>query len=103
MHIIDFIVVAGIALALFGPKMLQAMAHSAGKTTGEVKHAKDKFMSHNDVVKVQDTLNKVPTNSQQAFHMVMSSDEQKKAEEASVDSQSVEAMSSVRTAPKNNS
>lgn len=100
MRILDIIVIAGIVLALFGPRMLQSLARNAGKTTGEVKNAKDKFMSHSDVSKVHDTLNKVPTNSQQAFQMIMSSDEQK-AGATAADSQSVESVPPVGTVPKN--
>ncbi|GHO83074.1 hypothetical protein KSZ_10800 [Dictyobacter formicarum] len=80
MHIFEILIVAGIALAIFGPKTLQSLARSAGKTTGEVKNAKDKFMSHvpaDDISKLHQTLNKVPTNPAQAVQMLMTPAEKK--------------------------
>lgn len=80
MHIIEILIIAGIALAIFGPKTLQSLARNAGKTTGEVKNAKDKFMSHvpaDDISKLHETLNKVPTNPAQAVQMLMTPTEKK--------------------------
>jgi TatA/E family protein of Tat protein translocase len=101
MRILDIIVIAGIVLALFGPKTLQSLARNAGKTTGGVKKAKDKFMAHEDVSKVNDTLNKVPTNSQQAFHMIVSPDKPE-PQAAAVDSQSGESVPRTEPVPKDN-
>jgi Sec-independent protein translocase protein TatA len=99
MRILDIIVIAGIMLALFGPKTLQVLARNAGKTTGGVKSAKDKFMAHEDVSAVHDTLNKIPTSPQRAFQMAMSSD-QPKAEAEAVDRHRVESVPPVETVPK---
>ncbi|GER89130.1 hypothetical protein KDW_32920 [Dictyobacter vulcani] len=82
MHLLEILIVAGIALALFGPKALQSIARNAGKTTGEVKNAKDKFMSQvpaEDISKLHQQLNKVPTNPAQAMQMFLSPDEKKAA------------------------
>ncbi|GCE20202.1 Sec-independent protein translocase subunit TatA/TatB [Dictyobacter kobayashii] len=85
-HLFEFLIIAGIALALFGPKTLQSLARNAGKTAGEAKNAKDKFMSHvpaDDISKLHETLNKVPTNPSQAVQMLMSSGEKKETVSAS--------------------
>ncbi|GCE27745.1 hypothetical protein KDA_32290 [Dictyobacter alpinus] len=82
MHLLEFLVLAGIVLALFGPKALQSIARNAGKTTGEAKNAKDKFMSHvpaEDISKLHQKLNSVPTNPAQAFKMLMTPEEKKAA------------------------
>ncbi|GLV59371.1 hypothetical protein KDH_61980 [Dictyobacter sp. S3.2.2.5] len=80
MHIWELLIVIGVALAIFGPKTLQSLARNAGKTTGEVKNAKDKFMSHvpaDDITKLRETLNKVPTSPAHAAQMLMTPDEKK--------------------------
>jgi len=100
MHIIEFLVIAGIALALFGPKALQSLARSAGKTTGEVKNAKDKFMSQvptDDIAKLHETLNKVPTSPAQAVHMLMTPEQKKEA--ASQSRTGAAASAEAKTAP----
>jgi TatA/E family protein of Tat protein translocase len=78
MRILDIIVIAGIVLALFGPKTLQSLARNAGKTTREVKNAKDNFMAHENVSKVHE----------------------KESETAAVNSQSVGSVPSTETTPK---
>ncbi len=101
MRILDIIVIAGIVLALFGPKTLQSLARNAGKTTGGVKNAKDKFMAHEDVSSVHSALTKVPTNSQQALNMIVSSNDNG-TQAAAVDNQNViNPTPSTETAPKN--
>lgn len=94
MRILDIIVIAGIVLALFGPKTLQSLARNAGKTTGGVKNAKDKFMAHEDVSKVHETLNKVPTSPQKAFQLIVTPDKQE-PKTVAVEKPSVEAERSV--------
>ncbi|GCF07077.1 Sec-independent protein translocase subunit TatA/TatB [Dictyobacter arantiisoli] len=83
MRILEIIVIAGIILALFGPKTLQSLSHRAGKTAGEAKNMKDKFMAHDDVAKMRDTLNKVPTSPREAAQMLLSSNEKSASPAAS--------------------
>jgi Sec-independent protein translocase protein TatA len=82
MHILDWLVVIGAALALFGPKMLQSVAHNAGKTAGQAKGLKDKVMSDlamDDLADIKNSIPTVPTNPQQAVKMMLSSDTKKKS------------------------
>jgi TatA/E family protein of Tat protein translocase len=84
MHLVNYVIIAIIVLALFGPKTLQSMARGAGKTASEIKQGKDKLMSDlslDDVKRVSETLNKVPTSPQRVLNLLLSSDEQKKSTE----------------------
>jgi Sec-independent protein translocase protein TatA len=76
-HMLDIIVVAAIALALFGPKALQSMARGAGKGVAQAKDMKDKLMSDlptEDIAKITDSIPQVPLNSRQAVGMLLASD-----------------------------
>ena len=78
LHFVDMIIVAAIALALFGPKALQSVAREAGKTVGQVKEAKDKVMAEvplDEVTKIKENIPQVPLNSRQALQMLIDSDE----------------------------
>jgi Sec-independent protein translocase protein TatA len=78
LHFVDIIVVAAIALALFGSKSLQSMAHNAGKTMGQAKQAKDKIIADlplDAITNITDPLPHVPTNPRQALQMLLKSDE----------------------------
>ena len=79
MHILDWLLIAGAALALFGPKMLQSVARSAGKTAGHAKDLKDKVVSDLSIDEFAELRNSVPTNPQQAMKMMLSSDTKKKS------------------------
>ena len=79
MHIIDFLVIAGVVLALFGPKMLQSIARDAGKGVGKAKEMKDALMSDlpmEDIHNMTKNVPRVPLNSRQALGMLISSDEE---------------------------
>jgi Sec-independent protein translocase protein TatA len=83
-HWLDILIVAGIALALFGPKTLQSWARSAGKGVAQAKDMKDKLMSDlpmDDIAKITDSIPQVPLNSRQAVEMLLASDneDEKKA------------------------
>lgn len=79
-HMLDIIIVAAIALALFGPKALQSMARSAGKGVAQAKGMKDKLMADlptEDIAKLTDSIPQVPLNSRQAVEMLLTSDNEK--------------------------
>lgn len=101
MHFLDIIVVAAIALALFGPKALQSMARSAGRQAGQAKNLKDKVMAElpvEDIVSVTDHIPQVPLNSRQAVRMLLTSDEpQKKEPETTKSEQTSEAPGKVES------
>jgi Sec-independent protein translocase protein TatA len=89
MHILDWLIVAAAALALLGPKMLQSVAHNAGKTAGHAKDLKDKVMSDlsmDEFTEIKNSIPTVPTNPQQAMKMMLSSDAKKKNVEPSIQS-----------------
>ncbi len=80
-HLLDILIVAGIALALFGPKGLQSLARSAGKGVAQAKDMKDKLMSDlpmEDIAKITDSIPQVPLNSRQAVEMLLNSDDEDK-------------------------
>ena len=86
-HWLDILIVAGIAVALFGPKTLQSWARSAGKGVAQAKDMKDKLMSDlpmEDIAKITDSIPQVPLNSRHAVEMLLSSDkkDEKKAKTA---------------------
>jgi Sec-independent protein translocase protein TatA len=83
-HLVDILIVAGIALAIFGPKALQSMARSAGKGVAQAKDMKEKLMSDlpmEDIAKITNSIPQVPLNSRQAVGMLLASDneDEKKA------------------------
>jgi len=80
MHIFDVLIIAGVALALFGPKMLQSIARDAGKTVAKAKDVKDSLLSDlpmEDINRMTKNIPQVPLNSRQAFGMLMASNEEK--------------------------
>jgi Sec-independent protein translocase protein TatA len=82
-HMLDIIVVAAIALALFGPKALQSMARGAGKGVAQAKDMKDKLMSDlpvEDITNITDHIPQVPLNARQAVGMLLASDAGKEKE-----------------------
>jgi Sec-independent protein translocase protein TatA len=74
MHFLDLIIVAGIGLALFGPKALQSMARNAGKGIGQAKIIKDQIMSElpmEDIAKITEYVPRFPLNSRHAMQMLI--------------------------------
>jgi Sec-independent protein translocase protein TatA len=74
MHFVDILVVALIALALFGPKTLQSIAKSAGKSAAQAKDMKDKIMAElpmEEVSRLRDGIPQVPLNSRDAVRMLV--------------------------------
>ena len=76
-HMMDWIVIAVVGLLIFGPKALQGMARSAGRGMGQAKEMKDKLLSElpmDELMRMSEQFPKVPMNSQQALHMLISTD-----------------------------
>ena len=73
-HFVDILVVALVALALFGPKTLQSIAKSAGKGAAQAKEMKDKLMAElpmDEVSKIREGIPQVPLNSRDAVRMLI--------------------------------
>lgn len=80
-HVVNIVVIAGIVLALFGPKALQSMARSAGKGVSQAKSLKDQVLSELPVKEFSNVTNlipQVPLNSRQAVEMLLKQSEDKK-------------------------
>ena len=73
-HPLDWIFILLIGLALFGPRALQSIARSAGKTVNQAKTMKDKVMSElpvEELSEISRQIPRVPLNSRQAVEMLM--------------------------------
>ena len=73
-HMLEIVIIVGIALAIFGPKALQNIARNAGKGVGQANAMKDKFMAEMPVKELQsvaETVSKVPTSPAQAVQMMV--------------------------------
>jgi len=94
-HLIDFLIVALIGLAIFGPKALQSMARNAGKGVGQVQQMKETILSDlslDEVRKIAEDIPQLPTNSLQAMQMLIETDvEEKSSEVKTKDEKKVEA------------
>ncbi len=77
-HILDIVVVVGIALLIFGPKTLQSISHNAGRGVGQAKEVKDQMLAElpmEDLSKVRETVSQfqIPLNPQQAARKFVTS------------------------------
>jgi Sec-independent protein translocase protein TatA len=73
-HLVEILIIAGIGLAIFGPKVLQDIARNAGKGVGQANTMKEKFMADlpiKELNSVAETVSKVPTNPAQAMQMMV--------------------------------
>ena len=83
-HFVDILVVALVALALFGPKTLQSIAKSVGKGAAQAKDMKDKLMAElpmDEVSKLREGIPQVPLNSRDAVRMLITPEKPSVAEE----------------------
>ena len=82
-HPIDWIVVMGIILLIFGPKGLQSIARNAGKTVGHAKEAKDKLLAElpmEELNSVRENISRIPLSPQQAAVMLLTPEQQQDQE-----------------------
>jgi Sec-independent protein translocase protein TatA len=78
-HMLDLVLVALIGLAIFGPKALQSMARSAGRSVNQAKDLKDKVMAELPVEELSELsrqIPRVPTNPYQAVGMLVTPEEE---------------------------
>ncbi len=88
-HPLDFLIIVGIGLLIFGPKTLQSISHNAGRGLGHVKEMKDKVMAElpmDELSRVSETISRIPTSPTQVAQKLVSSalkpDEKNASEQA---------------------
>ena len=77
-HMLDLVFIALIGLAIFGPKALQSMARSAGKSVNHAKDLKNKVLAElpvEDLSELSRQIPRVPTNPYQAVGMLVAPEE----------------------------
>src|SRR6266481_5107782 len=73
-HPLEWLVLIGVVLVIFGPKHLQSISHNAGRGLSHAKEMKDKLMSElpvEEISKINETLSKIPTSPQQVAQKVI--------------------------------
>jgi Sec-independent protein translocase protein TatA len=78
-HMLDLVFIALIGLAIFGPKALQSMARSAGKSVNHAKDLKNKVLAELPVEELSELsrqIPRVPTNPYQAVGMLVAPEEE---------------------------
>ena len=94
-HILEFVLVALVGLAIFGPKTLQALGRNAGKGIGQAKEMKDKIMSELPMEEIHNISQNIPTSPRHAVQILMTP-EQKERVKASAEQKSQAASESVQ-------
>ncbi len=82
-HPLDWLVILGIALLIFGPKAVQSIARNAGKTVSQAKEAKDKLLAElpmEELNSVRENISRIPMSPQQAAIMLLTPEQQRKQE-----------------------
>jgi len=82
-HPLDWLVILGIALLIFGPKAIQSIARNAGKTVSQAKEAKDKLLAElpmEELNSVRENISRIPMSPQQAAIMLLTPEQQRKQE-----------------------
>src|SRR5579864_7829718 len=88
LHLLDIIIVVGVALLIFGPKTLQSISHKAGRGMGQAKDVKEKLLAElpmDDLAKVNETVSQIPLSPQQAARKLITASfllDEKKSEPA---------------------
>jgi Sec-independent protein translocase protein TatA len=105
-HFLEIAIIAGIALAIFGPKALQDIAHRTGKGVSQANAMKDKFMAEMPIKELQsvaETVSRVPTSPAQAVQMVVKRSllPDEKSSEQAPERREGEAIESSAAWPKN--
>ncbi len=82
-HPLDWLVILGIALLIFGPKAIQSIARNAGKTVSHAKEAKDKLLAELPMEELnsgRENISRIPMSPQQAAIMLLTPEQQRKQE-----------------------
>ena len=82
-HPLDWLIILAIGLLIFGPKAIQSIARNAGKTVGQAKEAKDKFLAElpmEELNSVRENISRIPMSPQQAAIMLLTPEQQREQE-----------------------
>lgn len=83
-HALDWVIILVIGLVILGPKTVQSLSRSAGKTVGRAKEAKDKVLSElpvEELNSVRANISRIPLSPQQAVTMLLTPEQPKKEQE----------------------
>ncbi len=83
-HALDWVIILVIGLVILGPKTVQSLSRSAGKTVGRAKEAKDKVLSElpvEELNSVRTNISRIPLSPQQAVTMLLTPEQPKKEQE----------------------
>jgi len=73
-HPLDLLIIMVIGLLIFGPKTMQSIARSAGKTMNRAREAKEKLLAElpmDELSEVRRSIPSIPLNKYQAIQMLM--------------------------------
>ena len=101
-HILEFLLVALVGLAIFGPKTLQALGRNAGKGIGQAKEMKDKIMSELPMEEIHNISQSIPTSPRHAVQILMTP-EQKERVKASAEQKTQPVSNPAETTTEANS
>ncbi len=76
-HLSGLIVVLVIGLLIASPKALQSMSRNVGKHVGQAKAIKEKVLASG----ISQSISKIPLSPQQAVHMLLTTEQEKKKRE----------------------
>jgi len=83
-HSSSLIVVLVIGLLIAGPKALQSMSRNVGKHVGQAKAIKEKVLAElpmEEISGISQSISKIPLSPQQAVHMLLTTEQEKKQRE----------------------
>jgi Sec-independent protein translocase protein TatA len=83
-HLSGLIVVLVIGLLIAGPKALQSMSRNVGKHVGQAKAIKEKVLAElpmEEISGISQSISKIPLSPQQAVHMLLTTEQEKKKPE----------------------
>jgi Sec-independent protein translocase protein TatA len=83
-HLSSLVVVLVIGLLIAGPKALRSMSRNVGKHVGQAKAMKEKVLAElpmEEISGISQSISKIPLSPQQAVHMLLTTEQEKKKRE----------------------
>jgi Sec-independent protein translocase protein TatA len=87
-HLSGLIVVLVIGLLIASPKALQSMSRNVGKHVGQAKAIKEKVLAElpmEEISGISQSISKIPLSPQQAVHMLLTTEQEKKKRETTAE------------------